>query len=184
MEIYPKYAEIDKIQYAINTDYETALACFNAIDDEDINDVERAYAVIGLLFGENTEIRNMDKAIEIAGIYLRCGKEQEIEKSPLDIDFEYDKELISASFLNDYQIDLENVKMHWWKYCALISGLTDTCVLNKVRDVRNYDLNEINDSKIRQKMAKQKQKVALPVKRTKKEKEEIDEFENWLNGDD
>lgn len=181
MQTYPKYAEINGKQYPINTDYTVALACFDAINDEDTNDIERAYSVVGLLFGEDTVIENMDKAIEIAGTYLRCGRKQEDNKEPLDIDFDYDRSLITSSFMNDYQIDLENTNMHWWKFNSFLSGLTDTCILNKVRDIRNYDISEIKDIKTRQKIVKQKEKVAIPIKHTKKEQEEIDEFEAWLD---
>ena len=180
--MYPYYAEIDNKQYKINTDYKVALACFEAINDEEITDIERPFALIGLLFGEDADIQNTEEAMRIVKQYLQCGKEeQENETKVPDFDFEYDRDFINASFMSDYNIDLENTPMHWWKFCSLISGLTDTSILNKVRDVRNMDISEIKDTKTKQKLIKQKQRVAIPIKHTKEEQKEIDEFESWLN---
>ena len=74
--------------------------------------------------------------------------------------------------------------MHWWKYCALISGLTEKCILNKVRDIRNTDLSEYKDAKSRNKIIRAMRNVELPHKRTKEEQEMIDEFEELLKGGD
>lgn len=184
METYPQYAEIDGRQLRINTDYRVALACFEAISSDEITDIERPITLIGLLFGEDTEIQDTETAMRIIKQYLQCGKVDDGEGTSqnMDLDFEYDKDLIMSSFLSDYHIDLENIEMHWWKFCSLISGLKDDCILNKVRDIRNYDISEIKDVKTRNKILKQKEKVALPIKHTNEEQKEIDEFEVWLNG--
>lgn len=182
--MYPYYAEIDNKQHKINTDYRVALACFEAINDEDITDIERPYALIGLLFGEETEIYDIEAAMRIIKQYLQCGKEDnENNETIKDLDFEYDKDLINASFMADYQIDLEETKMHWWKFCSLISGLTDKSILNRVRDIRNLDISDIKDTRTRQQIIKQKQRVAIPIKHTKQEEKEIEEFEAWLGGE-
>ena len=51
--MYPTKMEANGHIYKINTDYRIALACFKAIYDPEINDVERFYAVETLLLGEN-----------------------------------------------------------------------------------------------------------------------------------
>lgn len=181
MRTYPYYAEIDEKQYKINTDYKIALACMRIVDDEDISDIERAYAIVGLLFGEDTMILNMEKAIDIARKYLMCGKTfEEQEQSPADMDYEQDGNLIQASFMSDYKIDLEKEELHWWKFCDLISGLTDQSILNKVRDIRNWDISNVTDTKERSKIIRAKEKVAIKKKRSKREQEELDEFEALL----
>lgn len=183
METYPVYAEIDGRQVKINTDYRVALACFDAINDEEISDIERPIALIGLLFGEDIQIEDKETAMRIIKQYLQCGKvDEENDTSVEDMDFGYDKDLIIASFMSDYRIDLENTNMHWWKFCSLISGLKDDSILNKVRDIRNYDVSDIKDTKTRNKILRQKEKVAIPTKHSKEEQEEINKFEAWLDG--
>lgn len=190
---YPEYAEIDGELYKINTDYEYAVQCFNIINNDSISDIERAIAVVSVLFGRKDEQgnivgipENMEKAIEKASIFLSCGKEnKDIKEIKKDLDFEYDKELIYASFLSDYNRDLESEPMHFWKYCSLISGLTEDSILNRVRDLRNLDLSDYTDPKTKAKLQEAKDKVALPedVELDKEDQEALDRF-NRLLGDD
>jgi hypothetical protein len=75
--------------------------------------------------------------------YLRCGKDEKGSSRNPDMDFEYDESFVKSSFMSDYKIDLDDAEMHWWKFCNLLQGLTDSCILNRVRDIRNYDLSTI-----------------------------------------
>ena len=175
--IYPKYAEVAGIQYKINTDYRVALRCFEVIDDTSICDEERALAVIYLLFGE-VPTDHLEEFLRIAGDYLRCGeKEATQESNKRDMDFNADEKYIAASFMSDYRIDLASVDMHFWQYIQLIQGFTENSVMSRVREIRNYDLEELKDPKSRAKMVKAKEAVALPDKFSKAEQEAIDEFE-------
>ena len=175
--IYPEYAEVAGKRYKINTDYRVALRCFEVIEDDTICDEERALAVIYLLFGE-IPTSDLEEFLRIAGNYLRCGEKEETQaSSEKDMDFIADEKYIVASFMSDYQIDLSRVNMHFWQYIQLIQGFTERCVMSRVREIRNYDLEELKDPKTRAKMVKAKEAVALPEKFSKAEKEAIEEFE-------
>lgn len=181
---YPEFAEIDGVQYKINTDYRVALNCFDAIEDENLNDISRAFAIITLLFGykneETGEIEgvpdNTNEALRIADKYLRCGNENvSTSNTKKDMDFNYDMKYIKASFLSDYGIDLDEVEhMHYWKFCDLIGGLTEQSVLSKVRDLRNTDLNDYKDAKIRSKLQIAMKNVELPHKKYNATDEDIE----------
>ena len=174
---YPEYAEVDGIRYKINTDFRVALRCFDVIEDTSICDEERALAVIYLLFGE-VPTNQLEDFLRIAGDYLRCGEKEATQESHnRDMDFTADEKYIAASFMSDYQIDLSRVDMHFWQYIHLIQGFTERSVMSRVREIRNYDLEELKDPKSRAKMVKAKEAVALPDKFSKAEQEAIDEFE-------
>ena len=175
--IYPEYAEVAGKRYKINTDYRVALRCFEVIEDESICDEERALAVVYLLFGE-VPTSHLEDFLRIAGNYLRCGEKEETQaSSEKDMDFTADEKYIVASFMSDYQIDLSRANMHFWMYVQLIQGFTEHSVMSRVREIRNYDLEELKDPKARAKMVKAKEAVALPEKFTKAEQEAIEEFE-------
>lgn len=175
---YPEYAEIDGVKYKLNTDYRVALKCFDVINDAEIGDVERALAVIYLLFGIIPN-DNLDKFLEKASIFLQCGEKQgEGGGQKQDMDFNADEPYILASFMSDYRIDLASTDMHFWKYIDLIKGLTEHCILSKVREIRTYDLSDIKDSKTRAKIIRAKEAVKLPEKLTREEQEVLDEFES------
>lgn len=174
---YPEYAEVAGIQYKINTDYRVALRCFEVIEDPNICDEERSLAVIYLLFGD-VPTDHLEDFLRIAGDYLRCGETAEVhESASRDMDFTADEKYIAASFMSDYQIDLSRVDMHFWQYIHLIQGFTERTVMSRVREIRNFDLEELKDPKSRAKMVKAKEAVALPDKFSKAEQDAIAEFE-------
>lgn len=180
--MYPEYANINGQRYKLNTDYRVGLRCFEVVEDGTICDEERSLAIIYLLFGHIPEA-DLQPFLDKATLFLQCGKtKEEHEEQKRDMDFTHDMAYISASFMSDYKIDLNASKMHWWQFCELIQGLTEQCALSRIREIRNYDLSEIKDSKTRIKMARAQEAVALPIRHTKEELEAIDAFERLFEG--
>ena len=178
---YPEYAEVAGVRYKINTDYRVALRCFEVIEDPNTSDEERALAVVFLLFGE-VPLEHIDDFLRIAGVYLRCGETEEKQASAeKDMDFSADEKYIAASFMSDYKIDISKEDMHFWQYIYLIQGFTERSVMSRIRDIRNYDLAELQDPKARAKMAKAKAAVALPDKFSRDEQRAIEEFEKLFD---
>ena len=189
MSKYPEYIEIEGKKYKINTDFRYAIQCNKIAVDETIGNMERALAIIYTLYGEegiNTP-EHYEKLLKMALKYLKCGKEDEpILDTKKDMDYVQDMDYIEASFMSDYRIDLTNEKMHWWKFNNLMNGLSNSelgncCVLNRIRNLRNFDLSEIKDPKDRQRIAKAKQSVALKgteekVEMTEEQKRSSEEF--------
>lgn len=190
---YPTKVKIENEEYSINTDFRIAIECDKIARDLSINDFERALAIIYKLYGEKglKAKNNYDKLLELAQKYLSCGKEitDKTKREEPDMDFEQDMDYIEASFMSDYNIDLTNIEMHWWKFFNLINGLSNNelgncCILNRIRNLRNYDTSQIKDSKERQKIEEVKRQVALKKKEktlSKEQKESVDRF-NKLAG--
>lgn len=188
---YPEYVKIGDKKYKINTDFRIAIECNNIANDKDIGDYERALGIIYKLFGEEglNDFNNHQKLLELAEKYLACGKEidKKTKEEEPDMDFEQDMNLIRISFMSDYNgLDIKDKKMHFWDFMDRINGLSNSemgncCVLNRVRNLRNFDLKDIKDPKERKKMAKAKEMVALK-KNDKKQytQEEQDNINNFL----
>ena len=130
--------------------------------------------MIGLLYKQPPE--NSEEALRMAVKYLRCGKEPRSSDKTPDMDFEYDMHYIRSSFRSDYGIDLNRTEMHWFEFCELLQGLTDDCILNRVRDLRNYDLSTVKDPKARGKIVRAQREVALPERLSAEEQDALDEF--------
>ena len=102
------------------------------------------------------------------------------------MDFLQDYSYITTSFMSDYNIDLDKEQMHWWKFVDLMNGLSyselgNCCILNRIRNLRNMNLNEIKDQKERDKIRKAQERVALKKKEsnvelTPEQEESVDEF--------
>ena len=183
MNNYPKYVEIDNKEYKINTDFRIAIECNRIAQDETIGDCERALAIIYKLFGEKgiDTPQHYEKLLKMAEKYLKCGKEIDNKDEKIDMDFVEDYSYIKTSFMSDYGIKLDDMKMHWWEFMDLMNGLSNSefgncCVLNRVRNLRNFDLSQIKDSKERDRIEKAKEMVELernkPENHLTKEQEE------------
>lgn len=179
--MYPEYVQVGDKKYKINTSYKTAIQCNAIAEDDNINDIERALAIIYKLFGEEAleDVENRETLLEKAKKYLSCGVDNvEQSNESRDMDFIEDMPYIKASFMSDYHIDLNKIDMHFWEFYELINGLSNSemgncCVLNRVRNLRNFNLAEIKDSKEREKIRKAKNSVAL--KRNKKKATKVQE---------
>ncbi len=180
--MFPEFALIEGEKFKINTDYKVALKCFDIIEDETITNQERALAVIYLLFGFIPE-HNINVFLEKAKYFLQCGEteEEQITKKK-DMDFKQDEKYIYSSFMSDYHIDLYKSNMHFWEFIYLIQGLTENSSLNRVREIRNYDLSTIKDAKERKKMIEAKKQVALKRNKTLEELKAEEIFRNQLKG--
>lgn len=179
--MYPTKAEINGKIYGLNTDYKVALECFKIVNDEDICDEERAMAIVYKLFGFIPD--DLYPFLEKAKKFLEGENHPNVDtsNSQPDMDFDYDRAYIQASFMSDYHIDISNSNMHFWQYIELIEGLTPDCVLSRVRELRNYDLSEVKDRKTREKIKKSQLLLALPEHITKEEQKLIDEFESLFS---
>lgn len=169
--MYPKYVKVKDKKYKINTSYKIALKCNEIAEDENINDIERALAIIYILFGEDAlnDKENRNLLLEKAKKYLLCNQEPSKDEDR-DIDFKQDFPYIKASFMSDYHIDLSEKDMHYWEFNELLNGLSNSdmgncCILNRVRNIRNFNLSDIKDLKEREKMRKIKESVSLKKKR-------------------
>lgn len=177
--MYPEYAEIKGKRYKIDTSYQTALKCFEVINDPNIYDIERTLAVVFLLFGFIPD-NDIDLFLDKAKKYLECGEQPKIDEDrKKDMDFNRDWKYIVASFMSDYVVDLSKTDLHFWQFCTLLEGLTDKSILNRVRDIRNYDLSTINDEHFKEKIMKLQKELSLDSEQfTEEEQEEIEEFES------
>ena len=171
-----KKIQIEDTIYEANTDFRVAIKCNEIAQDETIGDFERVLGIICTLFGEHglDNPSHYEKLLKWTLKYLSCGKEVVDNNEEPDMDYVEDMDYIEASFMSDYQIDLENTEMDWWKFNKLMNGLSnselgDCCVLNRIRNLRNYDTKDIKDPKELDKIIKAKEAVRL--KRQKKEKE-------------
>lgn len=179
--MYPTKMEANGHIYEINTDFRIALACFRAMNDAEITDLERFYAIETLLLGD--EVDPDDDVVLQKKIldYLRCGQEENIDIKEIDMDYIQDESKIRTSIRQCYHLDLNRIDyMHWWEYNELISGLTSETLLNKVRELRSFDLNEIKDLKEREQVRKAQEYVALK-KVDKKEEKLTKEQEDSIN---
>lgn len=187
MNKYPEYIEVANKKYKINTDFRIALECDCIARDSSIGDYEKILAIIYKLLGENAlnDYENHESIFNLCQKFLLCGKNiEELEKDEEEpsMDFVQDSGYIKASFMSDYQIDLDKADIHWWAFMDLMKGLTEDSVLNRVRYIREESLSDKKGKEL-DKWKSMKEKVALKRLKTKEEKEMDDLFDSQMRGE-
>ena len=181
--MYPEYVEVEGKRYKINTDFRVAIECNRIAEDDSIGNLERAMAIIYTLFGDegiNTP-DHYEKLLELAQKYLLCGNEFDSNSNEKpDMDFIEDYGYIWASMMSDYNgLDIDKENIHWWKFNELLNGLSNSemgncCVLNRIRNLRTFDVSQIKDHKEKEKIIKAKKQVQLKKNKRKASKENLE----------
>lgn len=183
MNKYPEYLQVGDKKYKIDTDFRIALKCNEISQDSNIGDNERLLAIIYLLLGDEglADSKNHNKLYDLIIKYLNCNKEIEQSVKEPSMDFIQDESYIKASFMSDYGIDLNKVDMHWWQFIDLLGGLTEDCILNRVRMIREEPLSNKKGKELN-KWMELKRSVALKKKviKTEEQKEMDKRWEEML----
>lgn len=191
----PQYVKVKDKKYKINSDFRVAIKCDEIARDNNIDDVERALAIIYMLFGEDglNSYEDWSQLIILALRYLSLDKNKKALKTDFqkrDFDYIQDQPYIRTSFIQDYGYNpYEMEYLHWWDFWNDLNGLSNSefgncCILNRIRNLRNYDVSKIKDMKERQKIITAKELVSLndefdnvkEVNYTEQEKNSINKF--------
>lgn len=168
----PQYVKTKNKKYKINSDFRVAIECDKIAKDRKIDDLERALAIIYMLFGDDglNSHEDWSELIKLGQRYLLLNKKNKslkTENKKPDMDFEQDQPYIRTSFIQDYGYNpYEKEYIHWWDFWNDLNGLSNSefgncCILNRVRNLRNYDISKIKDSKERAKIIEAQKMVAL-----------------------
>ena len=119
-----------------------------------------------------------EDGIRLMSDFISQKKKNDEPKEEPSMDFEFDAEEIYADFLREYNIDLFDTEMHWYKFLALLNGLSDNGALSRKIHIRTMDISGLK-GKEKYEAQKAKERVKIPVKYTIEELAEISEFEKW-----
>ena len=152
IDLLPTTLDVNGRSYPINSDFRTGILFAELMADSDLEDEEKLGAGLELFFGlqdENTEetgltAEDLVEAIEAIYWFYRGGYEDYEEdhetgngRSKPVMSYSHDAPYIYAAFLDQYGIDLQDVEyLHWWKFRAMMRGLSEDCKLSKIISYR------------------------------------------------
>lgn len=179
-QVFPTTIEVDGEHLVIKPDFRNVLKIMRMLDDDRIYTGYKDTLICKWFFegeppknGVNLFIEFMttiDKSNDIG-----CNRH---DKKPPRFDFEFDAEEIYSSFLAEYGIDLFQIDfMHWYRFKILLHNLSAESSFKQKIDLRFMDLSGFKGKNL-QTMTEAKEAVQLPIKYTKEELAEIEEFEN------
>lgn len=171
----------------IDTSYDTILRVYELQEEAIFDDAEKLGITYEMLV-PNHEQYPFDTYGQISAIVKLAFDLLSDGKSGSDgedfIDFEHDAERIYASFLRDYDIDLqqEHGRMSWSKFIALINTLSDDAPLMKAVGYRAMKIPTEKEvgKKERDRLMKLKKAYELPSQKVKREKEILAYMEKRL----
>ncbi len=169
-----EWVVIDGMEYALNTDFsvwieiEQLIFCRKHLPEEALAKVlTLAYPVLP---------ENPGEAIGKLLWFYSGGKpsadgkkKSGFQAPPFDLkeDFGY----VWAGFLSEFGIDLSRSSLHWWKFLALLSALSEDCRFSRIVSYRSTDTSQIKDGNLRRFYEKMKDKYRLPDLRSEAERE-------------
>lgn len=163
----------------INTDFRISILFELLMQDNTISKKEKIAQAIRLYYPNFLKITDFNKAIEDIIWFYNGGKElgnsrkkNKEEKRTQIYSYEFDDEYIYSAFMQQYNIDLQDIEnLHWWKFKALFSGLSENTKIVEIMGYRAINLKKIKDKEKRNKYKKLKELYALPDMRSREEKE-------------
>lgn len=169
----------DGLEITIDPDFRTVLKCIRVLDDPDVSDRDKLYLLMRWFFRGAL----VPDAYTLFAEFISVDSEEDGE--PPAMDFEQDADAIYASFWMDYGIDLLDVQeMHWAKFRALLSGLSDKTALCQRMALRRLDTKDLK-GKARADAERAKRRVQLKKRMSAEEAGIRSEIETALaNGQD
>lgn len=170
---------IDGKDYALDLSFDNVLRIYELKDDDEIDNYTKIEYMFEMLVigGESLDLSIEQKSMIIERIfdmfinvkskyesYSETSEQQEVREKKI-WDINKDAELIYASFLFDYQIDLfeQQGKLHWRKFVALLNGLSENSPFMQVVKIRTMEVPKANkyNAKERETIRKLKRIYAL-----------------------
>ena len=150
-----------------NTDFRTSILFEMLMQDRNIRKKNKIIQAIRLYYPDIEEITDIEKAVEDILWFYRCGKEladsnkKNSSNNNNDIkqiySYEFDDNYIYSAFLQQYNIDLQDCDLHWWKFKALFDGLSKDTKIVEIMGYRAIDLRTIKDKEERKRIKKLKE---------------------------
>ena len=191
LDSLPRDVSIGGLNIPINSDFRTGILFSLLMEDSEVIDSEKIFLAIDLYFEDLPKDLNMKEIIDVIIWFYRCDKPINNEilsdkdnednsslRNPI-LSYEYDADYIYSAFLSQYNIDLQDVEyMHWWKFKALLQGLSEEHLISKIMGYRAMIIDSDMSQKEKAFYREKKRIFALPDMRTDEEKEA--DFNNSL----
>ncbi len=169
----PASLNISGTEYEINTDYRVWIKFEMILSDEAEKSKSALHEIKKLIFKSDIppDCANEETVEQILWFY-RCGKpEQKGGSSSKKIfDYNYDDGYICAAFLEQYHIDLNTAKIHWWKFRPFMFSLSENTEFVKILGYRAIEINSKMTAAQKAFYQKMKKHYKLPVNEEKQQK--------------
>lgn len=139
----PTVLEVGGQLYAIRSDFRVVLNIFEALNDPELTDREKAYVCLKCLYIEEPPWRNSQEAIDKAYWFLDGGDMPKSKPSKAKLfDWEYDQSILFPAINKTagYEVRSNDKYMHWWTFIGYF-GEIDEGLFSTVMHIRQKRSN-------------------------------------------
>lgn len=140
MNYLPTALEISGRAYKIRTDYRVILTIFQAFDDDELTEHEKAYVCVKCLYEDFESIphKDMQEAVDKAFWFVGGG---DIPKSAVNfktLDWEKDEHIIFPALSKAAGYEVRSVPyLHWWVVVGLFNEVSPDGLFSQVMAIRS-----------------------------------------------
>ena len=142
----PKSVEIDGQEFAVRYDFRVILDIFEAINDPELSDEDRALAVLHMFYVDFEALTDYDVALKECFKFINGGQEQEWQKKqPQLVAWEQDFQYIVAPVNRglgyetralEYDQEGNTGGVHWWTFLSAYMEIGD-CLFAQIVGIRS-----------------------------------------------
>lgn len=185
----PKSVDINGEEFAIRYDYRVVLDIFEALNDPELDDHDRALAILQMFYVEFDALTDYQEAIQKCFWFINGGQdEKDSGKRPKLVDWEQDFHIIVSPVNRilgyevrsvDYDLVENTGGVHWWTFLSAYQEIGD-CLFAQVVGIRQKQAQGKKlDKSEREFYRKNKGLVDLKTRYTKAEDELV---KIWTGG--
>ncbi|MEG0165932.1 Gp15 family bacteriophage protein [Anaerorhabdus sp.] len=166
LDEYPNSVVIDEVEYSINSNFKLILEIIRLLNNDLYTNNEKVKFALCLFYSEqlpSVQEKAYDEMLKFIHMYKE-GKETKLKgkKEPRLLDYDIDSGSIYSAFLQQYNIDLTEETMHWFKFLTLLENLSDgNPKLMRIMEIRGMEIDNDMDQKQRAKLRKLKKEYSL-----------------------
>ena len=143
----PKSVTLDGSEFAIRYDYRVILEIFEAINDYELTEEERALAVLQIFYIDFDELTDYSKALTECFRFINGGRMEQTggKKQPKLVDWEQDFSYIVAPVNHILSTDVRGIQydkdnntggLHWWTFLSAYLEITGDCLFAQIVSIR------------------------------------------------
>ena len=141
----PKSVEINGEEFPIRYDFRVILDIFEALNDPELDDQERAFAVLHMFYPDFELLSDYNAAIHEMFRFINMDQEEEQKKQPKLVDWEQDFPYIIAPINRvlgyetrsvNYDPDTNTGGVHWWTFLSAYTEIGD-CLFAQIVGIRS-----------------------------------------------
>ena len=144
--ILPKALEVDRTLQAIRYDFRVILEIIEMLNDNDLEDVDKAEALVQMFYVNSEQIRNYQEAVQQCFRFIDHSDRKQSKKGPRLVDWEQDFDYIIAPVNRVFGCEAREIKydpmnntggLHWWTFLGAYMEIGENSLFSQIVSIRD-----------------------------------------------